>query len=357
MRKTRVPRPRRRKWQGGVQNQHLRPQIRREFKAAIGRARIDIDERVDLAPGLQRCQAGGQSGTLVSSDDNRSDRSVFAFLLRKLVGILGICSCWYHMQHVTMRSVGAVSVFAVAVKECAKLAAQLDEEQVDGGMSPMSTRLIDLYRRLPGRRQQLDVGGRFSVLRTRLLQEMGRQGARRLGVCPITDGAGATYVAANLALATARLSHLDVLLFDLALGHPSMGLQLGIPGHPDFVTYLTGGDVDPRDISTRIETDGRLSCFLPDRAIDRGSEVLQDQKARERIGQLVDESECDLAIFDLSPVLGTDEGLAALPFMDAILLVADGRSGTGREFADCQRLMADMPPLLGVVLNKAELLG
>lgn len=186
---------------------------------------------------------------------------------------------------------------------------------------------------------------------------MGRQGARRLGVCPITDGAGATYVAANLALATARLSHMDVLLFDLALGHPSMGLQLGIPGHADFVPYLMGSTADPQTISTSIETDGRLSCFLPDQPIDRGAEVLQNEKARGRIAQLVEDSGCDLAIFDLAPVLGTDEGLAALPFMDAILLVADGSAGTGREFAECQRLMADMPPLLGVVLNKAELLG
>ncbi|AUH34297.1 chromosome partitioning protein [Paracoccus tegillarcae] len=203
----------------------------------------------------------------------------------------------------------------------------------------------------------MDIGGRFSVLRTRLLQEMGRQGARRLGVCPISDGAGATYVAANLALATARLSHLDVLLVDLALGHPTMGVQLGLSGHPDFVPYLRGDGGQASDLMMRIESEGNLNCLLPDRPTDRGAEILQDERARERIGQLVESSDCDIAIFDLSPVLRTDEGLAALPMMDAILLVADGRAGTGRDVADCQRLMADMPPLLGVVLNKAELLG
>lgn len=237
------------------------------------------------------------------------------------------------------------------------MSSQFDEvSQGEGGPTRMQW-LRGMMGRPASNRSQLDIAGRFSVLRTRLLQEMGRQGARRLGVCPISDGAGATYVAANLALATARLSHLDVLLVDLALSHPAMGMQLGIHGRPGFVPYLRGKGGVAADLMMKIESEGNLNCVLPDRPTDRGAEILQDQGARERIGQLVDSSGCDIAIFDLSPVLRTDEGLAALPMMDAILLVADGRSGTGRDVAECQRLMADMPPLLGVVLNKAELLG
>lgn len=211
-------------------------------------------------------------------------------------------------------------------------------------------------RRRGAQREFLDIGGRFSLLRTRLLQEMGRQNARRLGVCPVDSGAGATYVAANLALATARLPHLDVLLVDLALGDPGMATQLGLPGDPRFARYLEGEDLKPDDFSFIRGASDNLTCFLPDEPNLRASEILQDDRARERIGKLVAESECDLAIFDLSPVLGTDEGLAAMPMMDAILLVADGRDGTGREIADCKRLMADMPPLMGVILNKAEIL-
>lgn len=237
------------------------------------------------------------------------------------------------------------------------MSAQFDEVSQRGENPSLMQRLRGVMGRPSPHRAQLDIAGRFSVLRTRLLQEMGRQGARRLGVCPISDGAGATYVAANLALATARLSHLDVLLVDLALGHPSMGMQLGVEGQQGFVPYLRGEGGKGSDLLTKIESEGNLNCVLPHRSTDRGAEILQDEGARERIGQLVESSNCDIAIFDLSPVLRTDEGLAALPMMDAILLVADGRSGTGRDVAECQRLMADMPPLLGVVLNKAELLG
>lgn len=204
-------------------------------------------------------------------------------------------------------------------------------------------------------REEQDVAARFSVLRTRLLQEMSRQRWRRLGVCPITDGAGATYVAANLALAASRLPNCDVLLVDLALGHPSLAAQMGIAGDFRFVSYLRGEDVKPDDFVARIEGERNLRCFTPGRAIPAGAELLQDEVARERIDRLVSESGCDLAIFDLSPVLGTDEGLAGLPAMDAVLLVADGKNGTGRQITDCQRLLADMPPLLGVVLNKAEI--
>lgn len=206
-------------------------------------------------------------------------------------------------------------------------------------------------------REELDVASRFSVLRTRLLQEMNRQRWRRLGVCPITDGAGATYVAANLALAAARLPNSDVLLVDLALGHPSVAMQMGIAGDFRFISYLRGEDLQPDEFVTRIEGDANLRCFTSGRAIPGGAELLQDEVTRERIDRLVAESGCDLAIFDLSPVLGTDEGLAGLPVMDAVLLVADGRAGNGQQVTDCQRLLADMPPLLGVVLNKAEDMG
>lgn len=210
-------------------------------------------------------------------------------------------------------------------------------------------------RRLPGH-GALDVAGRFAVLRTRLLREMNRQGWRRLGVCPITDGAGATYVAANLALAAARLPNSKVLLVDLALGDPALNLQLGMPGDGGFLRYLQGEDLDPETLSQPMRGEPNLRCLTIDGPTLGGPELLQDQETRDRISGLIDVTGCNLAIFDLSPVLRTDEGLAALPIMDAVLLVADGKTGNGREIADCQRLLADMPPLLGVVLNKAELL-
>ena len=46
--------------------------------------------------------------------------------------------------------------------------------------------------------------------------------------------------------------------------------------------------------------------------------------------------------------------LAALPLADAILLVADGRRGTAADMAECERLLAGMPPVMGVVLNKSD---
>ncbi|WP_232816600.1 P-loop NTPase family protein [Paracoccus zhejiangensis] len=144
------------------------------------------------------------------------------------------------------------------------------------------------------------------------------------------------------------------MLVDLALGHPSLAMQLGVPGDFRLVSYLRGEDLQPDDFVNRIEGETNLRCFTSGRAIPDGAELLQDEVTRERIDRLVTDSGCDLAIFDLSPVLGTDEGLAGLPVMDAVLLVADGRSGTGQQITDCQRLLADMPPLLGVVLNKAE---
>ena len=38
----------------------------------------------------------------------------------------------------------------------------------------------------------------------------------------------------------------------------------------------------------------------------------------------------------------------------AVLLVADGRNGTAANMAEAERLLAGMPPVMGVVLNKSD---
>lgn len=198
------------------------------------------------------------------------------------------------------------------------------------------------------------IAQRFSILRTRILLEMRNRGWRRLAVAPVTRGAGGTFVAVNLALALARQKHTDVMLVDLDLARPSVAATLAIPGCDSVSAALASGSPIAPLVKTIAEAPN-LSVLAPDRPEAEASEVLQDRSLADALGALVAaQSEQGIALFDTGPLLAEDEALATLPLADAILLVADGRRGTGADMAEAQRLLVGMPPVLGVILNKAE---
>lgn len=62
----------------------------------------------------------------------------------------------------------------------------------------------------------------------------------------------------------------------------------------------------------------------------------------------------EISVLDTAPLLGADAALASLPLADALLLVADGQKGTAADMAEAERLLVGMPPVMGIVLNKAE---
>ncbi len=61
-----------------------------------------------------------------------------------------------------------------------------------------------------------------------------------------------------------------------------------------------------------------------------------------------------IEILDTAALIGGDAALATLPLADAVLLVADGSRSTHNDMLKAERLLKDMPPIMGVVLNKAE---
>lgn len=194
---------------------------------------------------------------------------------------------------------------------------------------------------------------RFSLLRTRILREMRERGWSRLAVVPITPGAGGTYVAVNLSLAIARQPHTQVALIDLNLDQPGVARQLGIPGCGPVSAALREGRALDSLIASVSEAPN-LSALAPARPEAAAAEMLQDKVLIDAMTQLHDSHPSEIAILDTSALLRADAALATLPLADALLLVADGRRGTAADMAECERLLVGMPPVMGIVLNKAE---
>lgn len=197
------------------------------------------------------------------------------------------------------------------------------------------------------------IAQRFSLLRTRILREMRSRDWSRLAVVPVTPDAGGTYVALNLSLAIARQPHTQVALIDLNLGNPGVAQLLGVPGCASMAAALREAQGLERLIFNIHEVPN-LSVLAPERPDAEAAELLQDQMLLEAMDKLHERHPSEISILDTAPLLGADAALAALPLADALLLVVDGQKGTAAHMAEAERLLAGMPPVMGIVLNKAE---
>ncbi|MTH77825.1 chromosome partitioning protein [Paracoccus aestuariivivens] len=197
------------------------------------------------------------------------------------------------------------------------------------------------------------VNSRFAILRTQILREMRKHGWRRLAITPLTAGAGGTSVAVQLALALSRQKLTEVILVDLDLAQPSIATTLGIPGC-DPVSEVLNLNRPMADITAIVEEVPNLWVVAPGSAEDDAAELLQDDALATALHVWRGIRPNAIEIFDTAALLDGDAALATLPLVDAILLVADGRRSTNSDMTKAERLLKDLPPIMGVILNKSE---
>lgn len=201
--------------------------------------------------------------------------------------------------------------------------------------------------------QRVEHDRRIALLRTRILREMRERGWNRLAITPVSAGAGATTLALDLARMIARHAETRVLLIDADLACPTIARRMGIEGAAAFSVTVRKGAALASLLRVLPEQDN-LSVLAPAEPETAASEFVQDARFSVALKALAEKDQADVTLIDTAPLLGSDVGLATLPLVDAILLVSDGRATTAAEMKDCERLLADMPPLMGVVLNKTE---
>lgn len=195
---------------------------------------------------------------------------------------------------------------------------------------------------------------RLALLRTQVVREMRERGWTRLGVMPLTEGAGATTVALELTWAILRQPGVRVSLVDLDFANPAIARQLEIPGCGPVTDAVVTPDRRIGHLAATIPEQPALQILAPTNPEPYPAELLQSPSFQAALTDMLQEQSCDYVILDLAPLVGTDIGLSALPLVDAILLVADGTNNQLRDMKLAERYLADEAPLMGVVLNKAE---
>jgi len=193
----------------------------------------------------------------------------------------------------------------------------------------------------------------FDILRTQVLQEMRKNGFRTLALTSPMPACGKTTIAVNLALSIAKLAEPTILLGDLDLRRPKIGEYLGLRtdhGLSDFLegrVALEGVLVDPGI--------ARLLVLPNTKVYRNAAEMLTTPAMKSLVEALKSDDTARVNLFDLPPMLPTDDTIAFLPQVDCVLLVVEDGSTKKSELEETLRLL-DRTALLGVVLNKSDMI-
>jgi len=198
----------------------------------------------------------------------------------------------------------------------------------------------------------------FDVLRTRIVRAMRDNGWHRIGITSPGEGNGKSFTAINLAISLSRLSELRTVLMDMDLRRLGLAKVLGLRNMPATADYLRGEIGTEAYFSTfapnNLHIGERLAIGANGRVDAYAAELLQTDETGARLTAMQAELAADLVLFDLPPALAMDDVLAFRSHMDCVLLVIGGGETRAREVREVQRRLGDDLPILGVVMNKAE---
>ncbi|RZA17806.1 MAG: chromosome partitioning protein [Proteobacteria bacterium] len=191
----------------------------------------------------------------------------------------------------------------------------------------------------------------FDVMRTNLLRTLRANGWTRVAITSPSPGCGKSTVALNLALSLARMADQRVLLIELDLRHPSLIDKLGLPKTQNFMRTLGSGTLDMGQVK-RVGVN--LALALNSHALESPAELLSAPRTADLIDEVEQRLRPDVILFDMSPLLVSDDALAYLDQVDCALMVAAAEESNVTEIEKCGAELGKRTQVLGVVLNKCR---
>ncbi|MEM7644055.1 MAG: CpsD/CapB family tyrosine-protein kinase [Pseudomonadota bacterium] len=189
----------------------------------------------------------------------------------------------------------------------------------------------------------------FDVLRTRAIQQMGQKDWTSLAVTSPDPGCGKSTVTMNLAFSLARLEDRRIVVVDLDLRRPALANLLGFAGDHSVCRVLQGQS-DVADQMIRVSPN--LAFLTTAKPVRTPSELLQGGRLTKMLDRIRHDYAPDILLFDLPPLMVSDDALAFLPLVDCALMVAAAEQSTLRQVDNCEKEIATQTAMLGVVLNR-----
>ena len=189
----------------------------------------------------------------------------------------------------------------------------------------------------------------FHMLRAKVLQDLRKNDWSTIAISAPTPGAGKSLVTVNLAMSIAMEVNQTVLIVDMDLRQPSLHKYFSLKPEYGVQDYIQN-DIGIQDmlINPGVE---RLSILPGRERMLNSSEKLASPKIKALTEELKNRYKSRIVIYDLPPLLVSDDVMVFLPYVDCSLLVVESGVNTQEEIEASMKL-AEVKPLLGTVLNK-----
>jgi len=191
----------------------------------------------------------------------------------------------------------------------------------------------------------------FNVLRTKIYKAMKANGWKSLAVLSPTARCGKTTISLNLAFSLSRQASCRTVVIDLDLKNSAMAKALGLKPQSSIGAYLEG---KAEAEGCFVQVTDNLFIGVNANAVKYSSEHLQDQRLSDLLDRVRDRLRPEVLLFDLPPLLSSDDAIAFLPRVDCSVLVAAAGMTTASEIDECERQASAAGNYLGVILNKCQ---
>ena len=191
----------------------------------------------------------------------------------------------------------------------------------------------------------------FDILRTKLLLEMRRNDWTRIAITSATPNCGKTTIACNMIAGFGRQPEDRGMLFDMDFRRPSVAKAFGMSRDVSLEQVFLG-EVEFHEQAVRLHPNTSIS--MTTRSVNDPARVILRSQTAEILDRVQADYQPDIMLFDMPPVLVSDETRGFLKLVDAVVIVAGAEISTIAHIDEVEREVAQYSNVAGVVLNKCR---
>jgi capsular exopolysaccharide synthesis family protein len=190
----------------------------------------------------------------------------------------------------------------------------------------------------------------FRMLRTQILTKMRANNWQTLAITSPTAGEGKSLVSANLAVAIAMELNQTVMLVDMDLRNPSVSKYFSLNADKGLKEYLEQNIT----LSEVLINPGiKRMVILPGKGrAEDSAELLSSPKMAHLVEDIKAQYDSRVIVFDVPPILQTDDVLLSAGYFDCSLLVLEDGKNKEAEITRSLQLL-EGTNMIGSVLNKS----
>ena len=191
----------------------------------------------------------------------------------------------------------------------------------------------------------------FRHLRTKVLRKLRENKWNSLAITSATPDSGKSFVTANLAIALAMEVNQTVLVVDADLRNPNVAWFFGLDVEKGLLDYLS----EDIPLSSILINPGfqRLVVLPGEGFTTHSSELRSSPKMVNLVNELKFKYDSRIILFDMPPLLTSDDTLLFMPNFDAALLIVEDGKTTAEDIRRSLQILEETE-LMGIVLNKSQ---